>query len=216
MSEVPPPAAAMRQAPAPEDQVRADLYALLSRLYAGAPDAALLRTIADAGELPVADGQDPHGGFASAWRLLGRASEAMDAGAAADEYQELFVGVGKSEVSLYASAYLPSRGTSALAEVRASLARLGLARKPGVSMYEDHLAAVCEIMRVLIAGAPGVSGAPPRSLAEQREFFGMHVGPWVFACCNAISACPIANYYRRVAEFTEIFMAIERDSFAIE
>ena len=25
-----------------------------------------------------------------------------------------------------------------------------------------------------------------------------------------------ANYYRRVAEFTQYFMAIERDSFAIE
>ena len=27
---------------------------------------------------------------------------------------------------------------------------------------------------------------------------------------------PIANYYHRVAEFTQFFMAIERDSFAIE
>jgi TorA maturation chaperone TorD len=128
----------------------------------------------------------------------------------------MFVGVGKSEVSLYASSYLPSGGTAVLVDVRASLARLALARKPGVSMYEDHLAAVCEIMRVLIVGAPGASGAPPRSVAEQREFFGMHIGPWVFACCAAITACPIANYYRRVAEFTQFFMAIERDSLAIE
>jgi len=216
MTEPSPRPGAMRQAPAPEDQVRADFYALLSRLYAAAPDAALLRTIADAGELPVADGQDPNGGFAVAWRILGRASEAMDARAVAEEYQELFVGVGKSAVSLYASSYVPSAGTSALVELRATLARLGLARKPGVSMYEDHLAAVCEIMRVLIAGAPGASGAPPRPLAEQREFFGMHLVPWVFACCGAIRTCPIANYYRRVAEFTEFFMAIERDSFAIE
>jgi TorA maturation chaperone TorD len=202
--------------PAPEDQVRADFYALLSRLYAAAPDTALLRTIADAGELPAVDGQDANGGLASAWRMLGRASQAMDPRAAAQEYQELFVGVGKSEVSLYASSYVPSVGTNALVEMRARLARLGLARKPGVSMYEDHLAAVCEIMRVLIVGVPGTEAAPPRPLVEQREFFGMHVAPWVFACCSAIRTCPIANYYRRVAEFTEFFMAIERDSFAIE
>src|SRR5215831_6590712 len=93
-------------APAPEDQVRADFYALLSRLYAAAPDAALLRTIADAGELHAADGQDPNAGLASAWRMLGQASEAMDPEAVAQEYQELFVGVGKSEVSLYASSYV--------------------------------------------------------------------------------------------------------------
>jgi len=206
----------MRQAPAPEDQVRADFYALLSRLYAAAPDAALLRTIADAGEMAVADGQDPNGGFAVAWRMLGRASQAMDPRAAAEEYQQLFIGVGKSEVSLYASSYVSPGAANPLVEVRARLARLGLARKPGVSMYEDHLAAICEIMRVLIAGAPGADTAPPRSLVEQREFFGMHVAPWVFACCSAIRTCPIANYYLRVAEFTESFMAIERDSFAME
>jgi hypothetical protein len=71
-------------------------------------------------------------------------------------------------------------------------------------------------MRVLIAGVPAAEATSPRPLVEQREFFGMHVASWVFACCSAIRACPIANYYRRVAEFTEFFMAIERDSFAIE
>src|SRR5262249_51650972 len=101
----------MHQAVAPEDQVRADFYALVSRLYAAAPDAALLHTIEDAGELPAADGQDPTGDLASAWRMLVQASEAMDPGAAAQEYQELFVGVGRSEVSLYASSYVPSVGT---------------------------------------------------------------------------------------------------------
>ena len=216
MTEPSMQAVAMDQAPAPEDQARANFYALLSRLYAAAPDAALLRTLADAGELPTAEAEGPAAGLASAWRLLGTASAAMDPEAAADEYQSLFVGVGKSEVSLHASAYVPSAGTSALAEVRGTLARLGLARKSGVSLYEDHLAAMCETMRVLIAGSDGTDAAAPHSLADQREFFGMHLAPWVFACCNAIRSCPIANYYRRVAEFTEFFMAIERDSFAME
>jgi TorA maturation chaperone TorD len=42
------------------------------------------------------------------------------------------------------------------------------------------------------------------------------VKPWVFNCCTAIQNSPVANYYRRVAEFTQEFMAIERDSFAID
>ena len=196
---------------APEDRARAGHYALLARLYAEAPDAALLNAIAKSGAAgSIETAEQP---LARTWTMLGAASAAMDPAAAAEEYQELFVGVGQSAVSLHASAYLPPTGTNALAEIRGALARLGLGRQAGVSLYEDHLAAVCETMRVLIAGAPGVE---PFDLARQREFFGMHLEPWVFACCAAIKTCPIANYYRRVAEFTDSFMAVERDSLAID
>jgi len=207
------PAVAFSQPLAPEDKARADFYALLSRLYAAAPDAALLRAIAGADGLSIAVDHGPAFDLATSWGVLGAASAAMDQAAAEEEYQDLFIGVGKSEVSLHASAYLPSTGRSELATVRETLADLGLGRKSGVNVYEDHLSAVCEAMRVLIAGAAGVE---PFALTDQRRFFETHLGSWVFACCTAIKACPIANYYRRVAEFTEFFMAIERDSFAIE
>jgi TorA maturation chaperone TorD len=197
----------------PEDKARADFYALLSRLYAAAPDAALLRAIAGADALPIAVDRGPALDLATSWGALGAASAAMDAAAAAEEYQDLFIGVGKSEVSLHASAYLPSTGRSELATVRATLGDLGLGRKSGVNVYEDHLSAVCETMRVLIAGGAGLE---PFALADQRRFFEAHLASWVFACCTAIKACPIANYYRRVGQFTEFFVVIERDSFTIE
>jgi TorA maturation chaperone TorD len=67
-------------------------------------------------------------------------------------------------------------------------------------------------MRVLITGA----GAPGSfTFDAQREFFAAHVDPWVAACCDAIYGRAIANYYKRVAQLTKAFMAIERDSFAI-
>jgi TorA maturation chaperone TorD len=198
---------------APEDQARADFYALLARLYAAAPDAALLASIAGCDQL-AGDAESEAGrALAVAWGKLLAASSAMDPAAAADEYQTLFVGVGKSEVSAHGSAYVKSPGSSPLIEVRASLARLGLARQSGVNIYEDHLAAVCETMRVLITGA---GQGEPFAFAEQRQFFESHVAPWVFDCCSAIQNSPVANYYRRVAEFTQLFMVIERDSFAIE
>jgi TorA maturation chaperone TorD len=195
---------------APEDRARADYYALMGRLYADAPDAELLRAIAQSSEAAIEMTELP---LARAWATLGAASAAMDPAAASEEYQELFIGVGQSAVSLHASAYVLHTGRNPLVEVRGALARLGLGRQSGVSVYEDHLAAVCEIMRMLIAGAPGVQ---PFSISQQREFFEAHVGPWVFSCCTAIRACAIANYYRRVAEFTDAFMAVERDSFAID
>ncbi len=198
---------------ASEDQARADFYALLARLYAAAPDAMLLSSIAACDELSVDAASEGGRALADAWRKLIAASTAMDPAAAADEYQNLFIGVGKSEVSVHGSAYVKSPGTSPLIEVRASLAKLGLARQSGVNVYEDHLATVCETMRALITGA-GLG--EPFAFAEQREFFESHVRPWVFNCCTAIQKSPVANYYRRVAEFTQVFMAIERDSFAIE
>ena len=151
--------------------------------------------------------------LAAAWDALRAASAAMDAGAASEEFQTLFVGVGRSEVSLYASHYLGPQSGRPLAEIRAALAELGLARRPGSSEYEDHLAALLETMRMLVAGD---DERPPAELARQRIFFDRHVESWVFACCTAIEQSSVANYYRRVAQFSRCFLALERDSLAME
>jgi TorA maturation chaperone TorD len=100
-----------------------------------------------------------------------------------------------------------------LAEVRTTLAELGLARMPDVAMVEDHLAAMCETMRLLIAGDATVL---PAALPVQKRFFERHLAPWVFACCAAIASASLANYYRAVAQFTDHFLALERDAFAME
>jgi TorA maturation chaperone TorD len=42
------------------------------------------------------------------------------------------------------------------------------------------------------------------------------MAPWIVGCCNAIEQNPVANYYRPVAKFTKVLLALERDSFAIE
>ena len=196
----------------PEDRARADFYALLARLYAAPPDAALLAAMAGA-EKTAGDDGAPASELSRAWRNLSEASAAADAGTVAAEYAQLFVGVGRSEVSLHATSYGKSGDTNALLAIRTALAGLGLVRQAGVNLYEDHLAAVCETMRVLITGT-GDGGA--YTLEQQREFFERHIGPWSALCCNAISDNPVANYYRRVAQLTNIFLAIERDSFAIE
>ena len=66
---------------------------------------------------------------------------------------------------------------------------------------------------MLVAG-DGERGPIP--IGEQRAYFERHIAPWVFDCCDAICNCPLANYYQRVAKLTSLFMAVERDSFAIE
>ena len=192
----------------PEDRARADFYALLARLYADGPDAAFLAALGNADAI---DGESP---FANAWNRLVAASAAMDADAAAQEYTDLFIGVGKCDVNLHASHWLTGfMMEKPLAELRGELASLGLARRSEVVMLEDHLSALCETMRLLIAGG---DGRKPTSVATQRAFFEHRIASWVFACCTAIRESAIANYYARVAEFTEQYMALDRDALAMD
>jgi TorA maturation chaperone TorD len=201
----------------PEDQSRADFYALLTRLFADVPNAGLLAAIAGADPLtPVAqsgDSGDIAVALAGAWKALVGASATIDLESSIDEFQALFVGVGRSEVSLYASHYLGPQSGRPLAEIRATLAGLGLARKPGSSEYEDHLAVLLETMRLLIAGD---AERAPVEISVQRAFFERHLASWVFDCCTAIEESSIAIYYRYVAQFTRGFLVLERDSLAME
>jgi TorA maturation chaperone TorD len=195
---------------APEDEARGGLYALLSRLFIAPPSVVLLEAVGTAELWDETDGNP----LAAAWNRLVMASGAMDADAAAQEYTDLFVGVGKSAVNPHGSHWIAGfMMEKPLADLRTTLAEMGLARDPGVTMLEDHLAAVFETMRILIVGR---GERPPVAPAVQQAFFTTHIAPWVFICCSAIEACPVANYYRRVAEFGSFFLAVERDSLAMD
>jgi TorA maturation chaperone TorD len=210
--------AALSHPLAPEDQARGEFYALLARLYADAPDAPLLQAIADAPSLGVPsltealDSSAPQ--LSASWDRLRAASSVMEPEAAEQEYIDLFVGVGKSAVNLHASHWLTGfMMDKPLVEVRATLAGLGLARRPQATMVEDHISALFETMRLLVAGT---ENRPPSRMEDQQAFFERHIAQWLPRCCAAITENVIANYYRRVAEFTDCFVALERDSFAME
>lgn len=195
----------------PEDQGRANFYALISRLFADAPDASLLQAIASSPPLPTDDSGAP---LALAWSKLLAACSVMDVDAAREEYDALFVGVGRAPVNLHASHHLTGfMMEQPLADVRRSLATLGFARVESQTMVEDHLAALCEVMRLLIVGADDVE---QNDLSTQREFFEAHIAPWFESCCDAIAKSPLANFYVVVAQFTRCFLLVERDSFAID
>lgn len=195
----------------PEDHGRANFYALISRLFAAAPDQALLAAIA--GSPPLAT-DDNGAALPLAWSKLIAASTAMDEDAASEEYEKLFMGVGKAAVNLHASHHLTGfMMEQPLADVRGALATLGFARVEAQTMVEDHLAALTEVMRLLIVGGDGVE---PSSVSVQRQFFTLHLEGWFELCCAAIAKSPLANFYIVVAEFTGSFLQVERDAFAID
>ena len=199
---------AFRRPIAPEDQVRANFYAVLARLYADPPDAGFLRSLANADRM---SGESPVG---EAWNRLIDASAAMDVDAAAQEYTDLFVGVGRSEVNLHASHWLTGfMAERPLVELRTDLASLAITRKESATMLEDHLSALLETMRILVAGD---GDRAPATVEQQRNFLQERLLSWAFVCCTAIVKSSLANYYGRVAELTEQFLALERDSLAID
>lgn len=193
-----------------EDQARADLYALLSRLLLAAPDAALLEALAHADPI-LAEGGDP--ALEQAWEALGLASGVMDPDAVSGEFDALFVSIGTPPVNPYGSRYLSGYMNDApLAALRADLARFGIGRVRGVGEFEDHLGALCETMRVLVAGAPGIRRQP---VERQQAFFEAHIAPWYERCLADIAAAEGANYYRLVAGLAGAFLAIEAQAFVV-
>lgn len=189
-----------------EELARAELYGLLARLWMAAPDEALL------GQFRVAVTQAPQqGAFLEApWGALVAAMRATSVEAAAAEYDALFQGVGKPEVFLYGSYYLSGfLNERPLAALRDELAALGLARDETRGETEDHIAAVCEVMRYLIAG----DDAAVCNLERQRRFFRAQLQPWGEKLCDAVQAHPRAQLYAALAAFTRAFLQVETQGF---
>ena len=155
----------------------------------------------------VGCGRGGGAGLALAWRDLTVAAAAADPAAADEEYQSLFVGAGKAQVTLYASAYLVTSAVDApLVELRDYLAQRGIARRTSVNEPEDHIAALCELMRFLIAEQQ----AP---LEDQMSVFNRYLRPAGKKLCDAVIVCEQASFYRAVARFTKQFLEVEYAAF---
>jgi TorA maturation chaperone TorD len=190
----------------PEDSARAGMYALIARLFYAPPDQALLRALANADALsPEVDNAE----LAQAWRKLAAAAAVADADAVREEYERIFIGVGKAEVTPYGTGYLiGSMIENPLAKLRAELSRMGLARSESVHEPEDHIAALAEVMRFLIVGDEKCG---PADLSTQEAFFSCYLQPWYRQFCEVLS--PRADFYQPVAQFTKAFLDVERESF---
>lgn len=195
-----------RDDPAAEDRARADLYALLASLFYGPPEAKLLAAIANA---PSPE-EEAASALGFAWRELQKAAAQADPEAVRCEYDALFVTVGQAPVMLYGSYYQAGfLHEQPLARLREALARLGFSRKPGTAEPEDHLSALCDVMRMLILeGGPG-------AVAAQQEFFGRFLQPWYSHLTAEIAKAEGAGFYRVVGRFAQTVLDRETQSLEI-
>ena len=189
-----------------EETARSELYGLLALMYYAQPAIDLIA------QLRVAATDSPVTGafLEEPWRaLVGVAREMPDA-AIQSEYDALFGGVGKPEVYLFGSHYLSGfLNEKPLARLRTDLAQLGLSRDDSMSETEDHFAYLCEVMRYLIAG----DDVAVANLTHQREFFSVHIQPWVASLCDALQKHPQARFYAALAALTRAFVSIEAQGF---
>jgi len=180
-----------------EEQVRAHTYSLLGALLATSPRRELLDVLAAVDPPPQAEGA-----FAVAWRQLAIAAGRVDGDALGQEYQDLFIGVGRGEVVPYGSWYMTGfLMDKPLALLRGDLAALGFERQENVKEPEDHAAALSETMAMLVAEG--------HDLDAQRKFFQAHMGPWMPTFFRDLQGAPSAGFYRAVGQFGEQFIEFE-------
>jgi TorA maturation chaperone TorD len=96
-----------------------------------------------------------------------------------------------------------------LVEIRRSLEVFGLESAEEVTETEDHISALCEVMRYLIAG----DDVEISNLTNQRVFFNDHIRSWYDELCDAIEDIPEMHLYHPIAALTREFLAIEGQGF---
>lgn len=193
----------------PEDLARADLYGLIARLFHEAPDQELLDQIVSS----IPEGQEAQSEdapLARVWQNLVEMAKANPAKAWQDEFDQNFISVGRPIIilngSFYMAGYLNERP---LVEIRRALDAFGLESAEEISETEDHISALCEVMRYLIAG----DDVEISNLTNQRVFFNDHIRPWHDDLFDAIDSVPEMRLYHSVASLAREFLAIEGQGF---
>lgn len=182
-----------------QQTIRADIYLLLSTLFRQQPTNELIAFLSEL------ETEQSESAMQQAWNQLKQAAIESQPEALADEYQELFIGIGRGEVVPFASWHLTgSLMEKPLASIRHDLVLLGLEREEQVKEPEDHFSALCEVMSVL-------SGEEEEL---QQVFFNKHLGTWFESLTKQVKNAENANFYRAVAELTQAFMTLEQVRFS--
>jgi len=188
-----------------EQRTRADVYRLLAALLASPPREEVLHIIRN---IEVPSSEDGNS-LTQIWMTLKKSADDTQPEQVEEEYFNLFVGLGKGELSPYASWYLTGfLMEKPLAELRTELSRLGFYRPENVGEPEDHAAALCEVMGVII-------GDSVLSFEEQKAFYNQYISPWMKRFFDDLIHAQSAKFYKPVGELGRQFMDIEQRYFSM-
>ncbi|WP_428455054.1 TorD/DmsD family molecular chaperone [Photobacterium kasasachensis] len=185
-----------------ETSLRIEIYAMLAHLMRQAPDENVLNWLADL-NVEIAEHQTTE--MAAAWPLLRLAAQKANLIAVEEEYQDMFIGIGRGEIVPFGSWYLTgSLMEMPLAHLRRDLVQLGFERDESVKEPEDHIAALLEVMAMLVEGGDE---------HLQKTFFNRHVATWFERLCADMKAAESAVFYCAVGELALQFLTVEKTRF---
>jgi len=184
----------------PEQQYRAAAYSILAALLRGVPSQEVLDQISEFSEVEVDEDE-----LLLSMSSLGLAAQSTQLDSIDDEYHVLFVGLGRGELVPYGSWYLTGfLMEQPLSILRDDLKALGFERDESVVEPEDHVAAMCEIMMMLI------SENQSDLVETQSIFFEKHIAPWMERFFKDLSEAESAVFYRAVGRFGSAFLDFEK------
>ena len=188
-----------------EQLYRASAYGLIAALLRSTPDQEMLDRLTGLSPGVVPEGDE----LLLAMSTLALSAELHTPASIDDEFHDLFIGLGKGEVVPYGSWYLTGfMMEKPLSDLRDDLARLGYVRNSSVVEPEDHAAALCEVISLMIA--EGID------LSVQSDFFESHMANWIGSFFADLSMAKSAVFYKSVGRFGAAFIAFENEYFSMQ
>jgi len=181
-----------------EQQYRASSYSILAALLRSIPAPEVLEHVAEFSKVEVDEDE-----LLLSMSTLGLAAGSSESSAINDEYHELFIGLGRGELVPYGSWYLTGYlMEQPLSILRDDLTALGFERDESVVEPEDHVAALCEVMSLMISNGADTT--------NQAHFFEKHISSWITRFFDDLSEAKSAVFYRAVGRFGTAFINLEK------
>ncbi|UMM01632.1 molecular chaperone [Vibrio campbellii] len=183
-----------------EQTLRTEIYLVLSALFSSAPSEEMIEFLTS---LEV---EPSESAMQKAWIALQQAAKDSNREALEDEYQDLFIGIGRGEVMPFGSWHMTgAMMEKPLAEIRHDLELLGFERDENVKEPEDHIAALCEVMSMLTGEEEDL----------QQAVFNKHIAPWFNSFTQQLENAESASFYKPAAQLCEAFLTLEQVRFSV-
>ncbi len=183
-----------------EQTLRTEIYLVLSALFRSAPSEEMIEFLTS---LEV---EPSESAMQKAWIALQQAAKDSNREALEDEYQDLFIGIGRGEVMPFGSWHMAgAMMEKPLAEIRHDLELLGFERDENVKEPEDHIAALCEVMSMLTGEEEDL----------QQAVFNKHIAPWFNSFTQQLENAESVSFYKPAAQLCEAFLTLEQVRFSV-
>ena len=182
-----------------EGRLRADTYTILASLLSNIPSQDLLDYLRHIKPSPDSE----PGGVGQAWQQLRTAASETNIEALDDEYHKLFIGLGRGVVVPFGSWHITGfLMDKPLSDLRDDLRSLGIESDKDQKDPEDHIAALCETMAIIIT-------ADDIDEPRERQFYARHIHPWAGKFFKELQAVESAVFYKSVGFLGQQFMQLE-------